>query len=183
MSRGGVAEVSGGDLSPLEKAMRAYQEYERAEATLAAKKAAMLASFPELATPEGVRGTEADMYIRSALAELGIMVNQSDRSLWNRMDAAYLLVKFFPAVHRALLAGEFSAAHPREIQYAGACLDPAARAVFEVQALERAVQETPGRLKSWLASIAEPLQTKSIDERHREATWVLTSSAPDPWTP
>lgn len=169
MNSEGAASESGGVETPLEAAMRVYQECERAEAALAAKKAVALASFPELATPDGVRGTDADMHIRSSLAELGIMINQSDRALWHRMDAAYVLVKFFPATHQALADGTISMAHAREIQHAGTGLEADARAVFETRALERAVQETPGRLKSWLASLAEPLQIRSINQRHQEA--------------
>ena len=163
------ADGTDGVDTPLELLFAQINGLDTVKSRTAAMEATLLARVPATATPDGVRGSEAMMHETSAFAELGIVLHQSDQTIRNRVNNAYDLVNNYPATHQALFDGNISPSHARVIQLAGDGLDDDARAIYEERALECALQETPGRLKSLLASIAEQLRSKDINARHREA--------------
>jgi hypothetical protein len=94
----------------------------------------------------------------------------SDRTVQRRMNDAVTLAEKFPATFDAWERGRVSTGHVHTIMEHGLPItDPAARALFETEALLRAEETTPGRLGASLARLAESLQPRTMTERHREA--------------
>ena len=121
----------------------------------------------ELASPSS---REAELPFRSLAAELGAATNMSDRTVQRRMNDAAMLEESFPATFDAWEEGRIAGTHVAVIMEHGLPLtDPDVRAVFEAEAILRAEETTPGRLRSSLARLAESLQPRPLAERHKEA--------------
>lgn len=107
---------------------------------------------------------------RAVAAEFGAAMLLSDRTVQRRMCEAEAKVERFPLVWRAQGAGLISAAHARTIMDAGSHLDePAARDAYSEQMIGLAKTMSPGRVARMARRVAESLQRRSLEERHREA--------------
>ena len=152
-----------------------FAEASRAVARAQAAQARVLADAADLgmrrvAELVSTSSREAELPFRALAAELGLAANMSDRTVQRRMNDAAVLEESFPATFEAWDAGRVSAGHVAVVLEHGLPLtDTQARAEFEVQAVARAEETTPGRLGTALARIAEALQPRTLTERHREA--------------
>jgi hypothetical protein len=152
-----------------------FAEASRAVARAQAAQARVLADAADLgmrrvAELVSTSSREAELPFRALAAELGVAANMSDRTVQRRMNDAAVLEESFPATFEAWDAGRVSAGHVAVVLEHGLPLtDTQARAEFEVQAVARAEETTPGRLGTALARIAEALQPRTLTERHREA--------------
>ncbi|MBD7957162.1 DUF222 domain-containing protein [Microbacterium sp. Sa4CUA7] len=115
-------------------------------------------------------GREREMPLRAIAAEVGAVLQRSDRVMQDRLHHATVLVTGFAATVGALRAGRIDMGHVRLIQDAGARIaDPEARARFEQAALVVCERETPGRAKPIIAMIAQKLHPVPLEERHTDA--------------
>ena len=116
-------------------------------------------------------GREREMPLRAIAAEVGAVLQWSDRVMQDRLHDAAVLVTGFAATVAALRAGRIDMGHVRLIQDAGARIDdPEARARFEQAALVVCERETPGRARPIVAMIAQKLHPVPLEERHADAT-------------
>ncbi len=115
-------------------------------------------------------GREREMPLRAIAAEVGAVLQRSDRVMQDRLHDASVLVTGFAATVAALRAGRIDMGHVRLIQDAGARIDdPEARARFEQAALVVCERETPGRARPIVAMIAQKLHPVPLEERHADA--------------
>lgn len=113
---------------------------------------------------------EREIPLRSTAAEIGAALRMSDRTVQRRLNDAWTLSDRFPATCAALADGRISRAHVEVILDAGVPIDDDdSRAAFERDALVRAEAETPARLRSIVAVLAERHHPTSITDRHRRA--------------
>ena len=115
-------------------------------------------------------GREREMPLRAIAAEVGAVLQRSDRVMQDRLHDASVLVTGFAATVAALRAGRIDMGHVRLIQDAGARIaDPDVRARFEQAALVVCERETPGRARPIVAMIAQKLHPVPLAERHADA--------------
>ncbi|MCM3779496.1 HNH endonuclease signature motif containing protein [Microbacterium hydrocarbonoxydans] len=111
-----------------------------------------------------------EMALRAVAAEFAAALHISDRTVQRRMADAELLVSQFPVLWQAQGDGRVSAAHSRVIIDAGLHLDDADdRGAYTAEMLEWAQTESPNRLARRARRVADRLQRRTIDERHRSA--------------
>ena len=125
----------------------------------------------------------ADMTLRTAAAELGAALRDSDRTVQRRMVEADVKVNRFPVVWAAQGAGTISASHARAIIDAADHLDDAAaRDAYSQRMVTFAQDESPNRVTAMARRIVEQYQPRSLDERHgdaREGRSVWVNDRPD----
>lgn len=118
----------------------------------------------------GAGRRDREMPLREVTAEVAAALRVTERTVQRRMSDATTLMMRFTRTFAALADGRISRAHAGVIVEAGCAIeDDAARAGFELAALDRAEIETVGRLRSIVGTIAETVQPVSIAERHRRA--------------
>lgn len=111
-----------------------------------------------------------DLTIRTVAAELGAALRVSDRTVQRRMAEASYLVERFPRVWQAQGAGRISAGHARVIVEAGEHLDdPAGRDAYSEQIIGFAETESPNRVGRMARRVAERFESRSLDDRHKDA--------------
>jgi hypothetical protein len=162
------------DDAMLAEIVDALVEIERAEASLAADKAAHLARAQRIADarsahqPLSVRVRE--MEERSIAAEIGVATRTNDRAVQNRMHASLTLCDDYPATYDALATGAISARHAAIIREAGSPLqDAETRARYEDVVLAYAKEETPSRTDAFARKLVEQLRPESVTERFEVA--------------
>ncbi|MDX2377872.1 HNH endonuclease [Microbacterium sp. LRZ72] len=147
----------------------------RAEAAAQAAVARVLAEAETLAEERvaalpAAAAREAELPVRALAAELGAAARQPDRTVQRRMDEAAMIARHFPATLGAWEHGAIARGHVTAIVEHGMPIqDGTARAMFEREALERAAETTPGRLRAAIGRLSEELQPRSLAERHQEA--------------
>jgi hypothetical protein len=118
----------------------------------------------------GAGGDDHDMSRRCIAAELGAALRVNDRAMQAAMADAACLAERFPLTLAALREGRIDRAHVHAIRDAGYRIaDAGARAAFETVVLERAANETPGRVRAFARQLAERLNPRDLAERHAEA--------------
>jgi hypothetical protein len=121
-----------------------------------------------LATASTGRGQE--LALRSLAAELATTIRVSDRTITSRLNTAHQLVTDYPATIDALEAGQITWSHAATIADAGTPInDPAARNRYENLVLERALDTTPGRLRSFARVTAAAVGPVTFQSRHDTA--------------
>ncbi|MDX2376286.1 HNH endonuclease [Microbacterium sp. LRZ72] len=166
--------VDGVDAAARDLAER-YAAACRAEAAAQAAVARVLAEAETLAEVRvaalpAAAAREAELPVRALAAELGAAARQPDRTVQRRMDEAAMIARHFAATLDAWEQGAIARGHVTAIVDHGMPIqDSAARAMFEREALERAAETTPGRLRAALGRLSEDLQPRSLTERHQQA--------------
>ncbi|MEU4014468.1 DUF222 domain-containing protein [Microbacterium sp. NPDC028030] len=111
-----------------------------------------------------------DLAARTVAAEMAAALRVSDRTLQARMTEAVWRVERFPLVWAAQGAGRISAAHARAICDAAEHLEDAAdRDAYSAEMVPFAESESPNRVSRHGRRVAERFQSRSVDERHRDA--------------
>ncbi|MDF2562191.1 MAG: hypothetical protein K0R99_3637 [Microbacterium sp.] len=111
-----------------------------------------------------------DLAARTVAAEMAAALRVSDRTVQARMTEAVWRVERFPLVWAAQGAGRISAAHARAICDAAEHLEDAAdRDAYSAEMVSFAESESPNRVSRHGRQVAERFQSRSVDERHREA--------------
>ncbi|QNA93867.1 MULTISPECIES: HNH endonuclease signature motif containing protein [unclassified Microbacterium] len=111
-----------------------------------------------------------DLAARTVAAEMAAALRVSDRTLQARMTEAVWRVERFPLVWAAQGAGRISAAHGRAICDAAEHLEDAAdRDAYSAEMVPFAESESPNRVSRHGRRVAERFQSRSVDERHRDA--------------
>lgn len=117
---------------------------------------------------EDVRSRE--MAHRAIATELGAALRMSDRTVERQMSDAHVLRTDFPATTAAFERGALSAAHVRVITEAGfGITDADRRALFERAAIEKALTESPNRLRPFAKHLSERFREVSFQQRNDEA--------------
>lgn len=147
-----------------------------AEAAVAAAETARVRALAEagqiareVATAQRASVKLHDMALRGIAAEIATATRSSDRSVQRQIGDAITLVEDYPATLRAWQAGALSRQHVRIILEAGSVLPPSQRAEFDDLAASEAQSDTPSRVRSRLAVIAESLHPRTLTERHDAA--------------
>jgi hypothetical protein len=113
---------------------------------------------------------EADLALRTVAAEFAAALRVSDRTVQRRMTDAAFLVERFPLVWQAQGAGRISAGHARVICDAGEHLEDATeRDAYSAEVLGFAETESANRVARRARRVAERFQSRSIEDRHRDA--------------
>lgn len=111
-----------------------------------------------------------DLTSRTVAAEMAAALRVSDRTVQARMTEAVWRVERFPLVWAAQGAGRISAAHARAICDAAEHLEDAAdRDAYSAEMVPFAESESPNRVSRYGRRVAERFQSRSVDERHRDA--------------
>ena len=111
-----------------------------------------------------------DLTTRTVAAEMAAALRVSDRTVQARMADAVWRVERFPLVWAAQGAGRISAAHARAICDAAEHLEDAAdRDAYSAEMVPFAESESPNRVSRHGRRVAERFQSRSVDERHRDA--------------
>lgn len=111
-----------------------------------------------------------DMSARAVAAEFAAALRVSDRTVQRRMSDAAWVVERFALVWEAQGAGRLSAAQARAICDAAEHLDDAGdRAAYSAEMIPFAESESPNRVSRHGRRLAERFQSRSVDERHRDA--------------
>ncbi|WP_103662948.1 DUF222 domain-containing protein [Microbacterium sp. CJ77] len=134
----------------------------------------LLATAGELAASRSAAlrsdSREREMHLRSIAAELALAVRASDRTVQRQINDAVVLAEDFTPVLEALEEGRIFVGHARVILDAGTPIqDPEARLVFAADAVARAENLSPARLRPAVEALAERLQPRTVTERHRDA--------------
>lgn len=117
---------------------------------------------------EDVRSRE--MAHRAVATELGAALRMSDRTVERQMGDAFVMRRDFPATTAAFERGDISPAHVRVITEAGAEItDAARRTAFERMVLEKAMEESPNRLRPFAKRLSERFREVSFQQRNDEA--------------
>ncbi|MBN9149805.1 MAG: DUF222 domain-containing protein [Cryobacterium sp.] len=120
--------------------------------------------------PAAAKPRDVEMAMRSLTAELAVLHRVSDRTMAARIAEAETLVRLFPSTLESLELGRIQLGHVRTIVEQGlAIVDANARAIYEMEVLERAVTVTPGRLRRFAQLTAVRLAETAFEERHRQA--------------
>jgi hypothetical protein len=144
-------------------------------AQLHAAEARLLAEAGELAASRAASVRSADsrereMHLRSIAADLALATRASDRTIQRQINDAVVLADDFTPVLDALEHGRISVGHARVIIDAGTPIqDAAARLVYSADAVARAENLSPSRLRPAVEALAERLQPRTVTERHRDA--------------
>ena len=113
---------------------------------------------------------EREMHLRSIAAELALAVRASDRTVQRQINDAVVLAEDFTPVLEALEEGRIFVGHARVIVDAGTPIQDAdARLAFATEAVARAENLSPSRLRPAVEALAERLQPRTVTERHRDA--------------
>ena len=111
-----------------------------------------------------------DLTTRTVAAEMAAALRVSDRTVQARMTEAVWRVERFPLVWAAQGAGRISAAHARAICDAAEHLEDAAdRDAYSAEMVPFAESESPNRVSRHGRRVAERFQSRSVDERHKDA--------------
>lgn len=111
-----------------------------------------------------------DLTTRTVAAEMAAALRVSDRTVQARMSEAVWRVERFPLVWAAQGAGRISAAHARSICDAAEHLQDAAdRDAYSAEMVSFAESESPNRVSRYGRRVAERFQSRSVDERHKDA--------------
>ncbi|MGV2903412.1 DUF222 domain-containing protein [Microbacterium sp. AGC62] len=111
-----------------------------------------------------------DLTTRTVAAEMAAALRVSDRTVQARMSEAVWRVERFPLVWAAQGAGRISAAHARAICDAAEHLEDAAdRDAYSAEMVPFAESESPNRVSRHGRRVAERFQSRSVDERHKDA--------------
>ncbi|MFJ2504184.1 DUF222 domain-containing protein [Microbacterium sp. NPDC087592] len=111
-----------------------------------------------------------DLTTRTVAAEMAAALRVSDRTVQARMSEAVWRVERFPLVWAAQGAGRISAAHARAICDAAEYLEDAAdRDAYSAEMVPFAESESPNRVSRHGRRVAERFQSRSVDERHKDA--------------
>ncbi|KJQ53135.1 HNH endonuclease signature motif containing protein [Microbacterium sp. SA39] len=123
----------------------------------------------EVAEQADSRG-EAELALRTVAAEFATALRVSDRTVQRRMTDAAFLVERFPLVWQAQGAGRISAGHARVICDAGEHLeDSADRDAYSAELIGFAETESANRVARRARRVAERFQSRSIEDRHKDA--------------
>lgn len=107
---------------------------------------------------------------RAVAAEIGAALRVSDRTIEAQMGDAARLQRNFPLTAAAFSEGQISAAHVRVITEAGEPIEDATRrTAYEQAALERALEESPNRLRPYVKQLSERFREVSFADRHARA--------------
>ncbi|MFS2282076.1 HNH endonuclease signature motif containing protein, partial [Microbacterium sp. OR21] len=173
MSSNGIIGFSDADTAELAEIVHAARA---AHAAVAAAQAALtrtLARAQKLADTQAAHAAESvkskDMALRGISAEIAAAVRSSDRSVQRQISDAVILVDEFPATLDAWETGSITKGHAVLITELGLPLPSETRPEFERLALIRSEDETPTRLRSELAILADRLHPRTLTERHIEA--------------
>ncbi|MDO8383387.1 MAG: DUF222 domain-containing protein [Microbacterium sp.] len=113
---------------------------------------------------------EREMHLRSIAAELALAVRASDRTVQRQINDAVVLADDFTPVLEALEEGRIFVGHARVIVDAGTPIqDAEARVAFATEAVSRAENLSPSRLRPAVEALAERFQPRTVTERHRDA--------------
>ncbi|MDO8384377.1 MAG: DUF222 domain-containing protein [Microbacterium sp.] len=134
----------------------------------------LLAGAGQLAASRSSRlrsdSREREMHLRSIAAELALAVRASDRTVQRQINDAVVLADDFTPVLEALEAGRIFVGHARVIVDAGTPIQyPEARIAFATEAVSRAENLSPSRLRPAVEALAERFQPRTVTERHRDA--------------
>ncbi|WP_396642677.1 DUF222 domain-containing protein [Microbacterium sp.] len=134
----------------------------------------LLAGAGELAGSRSVAlrsdSREREMHLRSIAAELALAVRASDRTVQRQINDAVVLADDFTPVLEALEEGRIFVGHARVIVDAGTPIQDAdVRLAFATEAVARAENLSPSRLRPAVEALAERLQPRTVTERHRDA--------------
>lgn len=151
-------------------------DVEKSQEVIAAAQAAQmraLARAGDLARKQSAqslaRVREHDMALRAIAAEVAGVMRTTDRSVQRQIDEATELVQDYPSTLQSWEGGAITRQHVRVIVETGTVLPPEHRPAFEAEALAKCAVDTPGRVRSELALLAERLHPRSLAERHRDA--------------
>ncbi|MGW9157365.1 DUF222 domain-containing protein [Microbacterium sp. NPDC055665] len=146
---------------------------ERTISSLQAARDGVLAVGSRLAlqvADEAAHPDFGDLAARTVAAEMAAALRVSDRTVQARMTDAVWRVERFPLVWAAQGAGRVSAAHARAICDAAEHLEDAGdRAAYSAEMVPFAESESPNRVSRHGRRVAERFQSRSVDERHRDA--------------
>lgn len=113
---------------------------------------------------------EREMHLRSIAAELALAVRASDRTVQRQINDAMVLAEDFTPVLEALEEGRIFVGHARVIVDAGTPIqDAETRIAFATEAVARAENLSPSRLRPAVEALAERYQPRTVTERHRDA--------------
>lgn len=134
----------------------------------------LLAAAGELAASRSAAlrsdSRERELHLRSIAAELALAVRASDRTLQRQINDAVVLTDEFTPVLEALEEGRIFVGHARVIVDAGTPIqDAGARISFATEAVARAENLSPSRLRPAAEALAERFQPRTVSERHRDA--------------
>jgi hypothetical protein len=155
------------------------------EASLEARRISVLARAFAIAEAKKSRvGSKdsalRDLPLRSIASELAVATRVNDRTMQQQIDEAVQVTEYFPRAVRALREGRISRGHLDAVLDAGARLsDPVVRAAFEQVVLERAVHESPARLRVYARRAAEQAEPVTTQERFDIANARRTVSVVD----
>ncbi|WP_372467592.1 DUF222 domain-containing protein [Microbacterium maritypicum] len=111
-----------------------------------------------------------DLTTRTVAAEMAAALRVSDRTVQARMTEAVWRVERFPLVWAAQGTGRISAAHARAICDAAEHLEDAAdRDAYSAEMVPFAESGSPNRVSRHGRRVAERFQSRSVDERHKDA--------------
>ncbi len=166
-----VGEVDSGDT--LAAAMERTLQLRQHMALLIAEEVRELADLAmrtRLQLSATAKPKDVEMAMRSLIAELAVLHRVSDRTMSARISEAEMLVSHFPSTLECLELGRIQLGHVRTIVEHGLAIeDASARAVYELEVLERAVSVTPGRLRRFAQLTAVRLAETAFEELHRRA--------------
>jgi hypothetical protein len=173
MHSSGIVGFSDADTAALAAIV---SDVEKSQEVIAAAQAAQvraLARAGDLARKQSAqslaRVREHDMALRAIAAEVAGVMRTTDRSVQRQIDEATELVQDYPSTLESWEGGAITRQHVRVIVETGTVLPPEHRPAFEAEALARCAVDTPGRVRSELALLAERLHPRTLAERHRDA--------------
>lgn len=142
-------------------------------ARLHAEEVEVLAGLVEACAHESGAVDEAvalEWGYRDAAAEVAAVTRQAERTALTRLERSVQVCEGFVASLGALAAGQISRAHLDVIMACGERIeDRHVLSVYEHLVLDRAIETTPGRLRSYARRIVEQLLGTSREQRHERA--------------
>lgn len=174
MSSNQVVVVEALDDAPVLGLVEGIVALRRQAAQVHAAEVRLLAGAGQLAASHSASlrsdSREREMPLRSIAAELALAVRASDRTVQRQINDAVVLADDFTPVLEALEEGRIFVGHARVIVDAGTPIqDAEARITFATEAVARAENLSPSRLRPAVEALAERLQPRTITERHRDA--------------
>ncbi|WP_434812154.1 DUF222 domain-containing protein [Microbacterium sp. bgisy189] len=173
MSSNGVIGFSDGETAVLAEIVAEIEKTQAILTEVLSRQTRALAAAGDLArkqaagSPQAVR--DHDMALRGIAAEVAGVLRVTDRTVQARIGQALDLVEQFPVTMIAWEQGTITQGHVRVIAETGAIIPPGERAAFETHAVQRAVDDTPGRIRDELRLLAERLHPRTLQERHVDA--------------
>ncbi|WP_434810507.1 DUF222 domain-containing protein [Microbacterium sp. bgisy189] len=173
MSSNGVIGFSDGETAVLAEIVAEIEKTQAILTEVLSRQTRALAAAGDLARKQAAgssqRVRDHDMALRGIAAEVAGVLRVTDRTVQARIGQALDLVEQFPVTMTAWETGTITQGHVRVITETGSVIPAGEREPFETHAVQRAVEETPGRIRDELRLLAERLHPRTLQERHVDA--------------